>query len=225
MSYIRYNHTHTRERSRSRDRSPIFTTRPLVRRNSKRQRADLYDDDDFDDYPYTSPSKPSRALTIREPNQLEKLNIWSSPDRTTRHRHHHHHHNSHSDNEDEDVEEDFFRNRYRHIHRHSFSRPHDDSSHDSHDHNREFRLNIKTAVSIPRRSNSFSQQAMSWPGDWFRSRSREKWTQEDWEARERQRDGDGFWDDEPKIERKITYRRIKRTRTNEFKPLSGFGRF
>src|SRR5687768_5382455 len=87
-SYLHY----TRERSR--ERFPTvpdsdFYARPLVRRNSKRQRVDLYDDDEHDDYPYsTKPVQPSRALTIRQPTQLEKYNVWSPTHDTRAHDHH-----------------------------------------------------------------------------------------------------------------------------------------
>lgn len=249
---LHYNHTHTRERSRSRDRSPIFTSRPLIRRNSKRQRIDLYDDDSFDDYPHNAAlTKPSRALTIREPNQLEKLNIWSAPTTTHHHHHrgrHHHHRRDSFDHDDSDHEHDHVR--IRHIHRRSLSRgrsPSPSSDNSFHiqesDRDREFRLKIKAAVSIPRRANSIShshhhshhhhQPSSStpthWPGDWFRSRSREKWLQEDWESREQRRGHatNSFWpdDEEPRVERKVTFRRIKRTKTDEWKPLRNLRRF
>ena len=46
---------------------------------------------------------------------------------------------------------------------------------------------------------------------------------EDWETRERER-RDSVFDDEPVREKTVRFRRIKRTRTDEWKPLSGWRR-
>ena len=206
MSYLHY----TRERERSpyvMDSDPYYS-RPLVRRNSKRQRVDLYDDDEYDDYPYASsakPSKPSRALTIRQPSQLEKFNVWSYP-------------SSHDDRHHEPDEHDHGHG-YKYTQKHYVSRP---SASDDED-EREFRLKVKATLSRPKSSHSRFEKAMVWPGELFKRR--EKWEGVEWDTKERERRG-SFWDDEPQLkERTIKYRKIKRTRTDEWKPLSGFRRF
>ncbi|KAF3032276.1 hypothetical protein E8E11_002304 [Didymella keratinophila] len=81
MSSFTYHHTRTRSRSRS------LTPPPLPRRTSfKRQRLFTSDsDDEYDDYPYSGAHRPSRALVTRNnPSQLERWNVWSSPDREVR---------------------------------------------------------------------------------------------------------------------------------------------
>lgn len=193
MSYSYY---HTRERERSPYETESYFSRPLVRRNSKRQHIDIYDDDEYDDYPrYSSSSKPSRALTIRRPGELQKYNVFN--DRSN------------------EAEDDHHSHRYKKVHKYYVSRPSES------DDEREFRLKVKTTLSRPK--SSHADKPMSWSGDVFKRR--EKWVGTEWESRERER-GDSFWDDEPVLkERTVKYRKMKRTRTDEWKPLSGWKRY
>jgi hypothetical protein len=226
MSYLHY----TRERSTVPDSD--FYARPLVRRNSKRQRVDLYDDDEHDDYPYsTKPVQPSRALTIRQPTQLEKYNVWSYPSPTHDTRAHDHHYKS----DDYDYDTDTTR-RFKYTTttdrtytpRRPVVLPSDDEDEDRHAH--EFRLKVKASFGRPKaslsRSNSYSahaHKAMAWSGDLFKRR--ERWEDTEWETKERRgAETRGFWDDEPKVEKEVRFRQMKRTRTDEWKPLSGFRR-
>ena len=211
MSYLRYQSARTNERDPY--DSDSYYPRPLVRRNSKRQRVSIYDDDECDDYPYTlshKPSKPSRALTIRQPSQIEKYNIWSRPKHSSV-EHHRHHSSDHEDDDDHTVRYKYTTTRY--------AQPDDDES----DREREFRLKVKATFGRPRSSHSSSQKMAAWPGEAFKRR--EKFVDENWESRERERRGE-WWDEpEPQLkERTVTYRRIKRTRTDEWKPLSGWRR-
>jgi hypothetical protein len=241
MSYLHY----TRERSR--DRFPTvpdsdFYARPLVRRNSKRQRVDLYSDDEYDDYPYTTkavqPTKPSRALTIRQPTQLEKYNVWSYPSPTHDTRAHDRHYKSGDYDYDTDSPRRFkyttTTERKHYTPRRAIVLPSDDEDEDDNRHEREFKLKVKASFGRPKaslsRSNSFSanaynqsQKAMAWTGDLFKRR--EKWEDTAWETKERRgAETRGFWEDEPKAAKEVRFRQIKRTRTNEWKPLSGFRR-
>lgn len=244
MSYLHYTRERERERSPYTASDPYYS-RPLVRRNSKRQRVDLYSsDDEYDDYPYASspapvvqPVKPSRSLTIRQPSQLEKYNVWSyTPNENSR---------AH-DRYDDD--QDGLGQRYKYTtttsHKHYVPRasprpivlPSDDEDEDNDRHEREFRLKVKASFGRPKaslsRSNSIShnaygqaQKAMAWSGDLFKRR--EKWEGVDYESRERSRGSEtrGFWEDEPKaVEKEVRFRRVKRTRTDEWRPLSGFRR-
>lgn len=210
MSYLNYYSTRSRERDPYDD---DLYYRPLVRVNSKRQRADIYDDDEYDDYPYSSshkPSKPSRALTIRQPSQLEKYNVWSYPKSSDKSRDKYR-----SDDDDDDRTYRYKYTTTRYSPRHSHSDDDDDRE-------REFRLKVKTTFGRPKSSHSSSHKASVWSGDLFKRR--EKWEGEDWESREREKHN-SFWDDEPQLkERTVRYRRIKRTRTDEWKPLSGWRR-
>lgn len=198
-------YTRERERSPYYDDTDSYYARPLIRRNSKRQRVDIYDDDEYNDYPSASaatPSKPSRALTIRQPSQLQKYNVYNVADldRKVRHR---------------DFEDDHGHS-YRTVKYH-VSRP---SESDNERDEREFRLKVKATFGRPK--SSHTEKAMAWSGDMFKRK--EKWEQVDWESRERPR-RDSFWDDEQPVEKEYKYRKIKRTRTDEWKPLSGFRRF
>ena len=216
MSYLR---------TRTRELSPEYDTlysRPLVRRDSKRQRIiALSDDEDdcYDDYPYSPKHKPvkvSRALTIRnQPSQLERYNIWS--DGREKHS---------SSNGDE--EKAFERRRTHKPTPHRYNHSDDDDKTD--DEEREFRLKVQAAFSKPNALSPSRHYDLPciWPTSLFRS-SKEKWLDEDWETRERssshkQRFTDTFWDDEEeKDEEKESwsrYRRIKRTKTEEYRPLS-----
>lgn len=215
MSYLHLSRTRTRERS------PSPPLRSIIRRDTKRTRfITLSDDEDDgqDDYPYSSshrPVKPSRALTLRaQPSQLERYNIWSD-----RHK-------------SEEREEDK-RTTSLHRHRRDECDPEE----------REFRLKLAATFSRPRPSSSHHHhhhETHVWPGDMFRRK--EKWVDEGWETRERSRSrsrsreaglGDSFWGDdgfwadkgkESEEERWSRYRRIKRTKTEEWRPLSGWRR-
>ncbi|KAJ4286439.1 hypothetical protein N0V90_013139 [Kalmusia sp. IMI 367209] len=215
MAYVQYRST--RERSPIFDDEDLYYTRPLVRRNSKRARADLYDDDEFDDYPYSNnKSKPSRALTIRQPSQIEKYNVWSRPS-ASKHGSKYYSKDTSDDDNDQDrtVRYKYTTTRYSPVSR---SRSDDE---DERDREREFRLKVKATFGRPKSSHSSERKAMAWSGDLFRRK--EKWENEDWETRERER-RDSVFDDEPVREKTVRFRRIKRTRTDEWKPLSGWRR-
>jgi hypothetical protein len=211
MSYLRYQSSRTRERDPY--DSDYFSPRPLVRTNSKRQRADIYDDDEYDDYPYTSSHKsikPSRALTIRQPSQIEKYNVWSHPKHSSPDQHRRHV-SDHDDDDDHTVRYKYTTTRY--------AQPSDDES----DREREFRLKVKATFGRPRSSHSSSHKVTALPGGILKRR--EKYEDEGWESRERERRGEWWDEQEPQLkERTVTYRRIKRTRTDEWKPLSGWRR-
>jgi hypothetical protein len=225
MSYLHLSRT----RTRARERSPSPPLRSIIRRDTKRSRfITLSDDEDdgHDDYPYSSshrPVKPSRALTIRDqPSQLERYNIWSD-----RHK-------------SEDREEDKILERSR-AYRHTSRRDDDDDdSLRSDPEEREFRLKVAATFSRPQsHPHQHHHEAYVWPGDMFRRK--EKWVDEGWETRERSRSrsrssenrrdsfwGDGgFWADrqkETEEEKWSRYRKIKRTKTEEWRPLSGWRR-
>lgn len=211
--------------SRTRERSPLFdddedfyASRRLVRTNSKRARADIYDDDEYDDYPYSNnKAKPSRALTIRQPSQLEKYNVWSRPSSSSPKHTSSKYYSKASDDEDDDhkVRYKYTTTRYSPA-RHSRSDDEDDRE-------REFRLKVKATFGRPRSSHSSERKAMVWPSDVFRRK--DKWIDEEWSTRERERGRrDSFFDDEPVKEKTVRFHRVKRTRTDEWKPLSGFRR-
>ncbi|KAH6129290.1 hypothetical protein HBI69_001810 [Parastagonospora nodorum] len=219
MSYLHLSHMRTRERS------PSPPRRSIIRRDTKRSRfITLTDDEDdgHDDYPYSAshrPVKPSRALTIRDqPSQLERYNIWS--DR----------------NKSEERDEDKTYERVR-SHRHRDEAP----NAEEHD----FRLKVAATLSRPRPYSSHHQhhEVHAWPGDMFRRK--EKWIDEGWETRERSRSRsrsrevvgrrDSFWGDggfwgereearESDDEKVTRYRKIKRTKTEEWTPLRGWRR-
>ncbi|KAF1951654.1 hypothetical protein CC80DRAFT_519180 [Byssothecium circinans] len=206
------------------DNDPYYS-RPLTRSTSKRQRIDIYDDD-HDDYPYSSSHAKSQALTIRQPSQLEKYNVWSYPKDS--HSHRHHRHDSHAPSDDDD-EDDSRTIRYKCITvRPSYSRHHSPIRSDpEEDRDREYQLKVKATFTRPKSSHgassSSTQKAMHWPGDMFKRR--EKFEDERWETREKER-GEVWWDEERPASREKTvrYRKVKRTRTDEWKPLSGFRR-
>jgi hypothetical protein len=218
MSYLHLHSTRTRERS------PSPPLRSIIRRDTKRSRfITLSDDEDdgHDDYPYSTghrPVKTSRALTIRDqPGQLERYNIWSD-----RHK---------SEDRDEDK-----------AHERSLSIPRrsDDCDREEQD----FRLKLAAKFSRPTSSHHHHHhEARVWPGDMFRRK--EKWVDEGWETRERSRSRsrsreivgrrDSFWGDggfwgereqarESDDERVTRYRKIKRTKTEEWTPLRGWRR-
>lgn len=107
--------------------------------------------------------------------------------------------------------------RYEPSHSHSHSHRHSRSDDDD---EREFRLKVKATFGRPKSSHSTEHKAMAWSGDMFRRK--EKWVDEDWETRERRRDS--VFDDEPVREKTVRFHRVKRTRTDEWKPLSGWRR-
>jgi hypothetical protein len=225
MSYLHLSRTRTRERS------PSPPLRPIIRRDTKRARfITLSDDEDdgHDDYPYSSshrPVKPSRALTIRDqPSQLERYNIWS--DR--------------SKSEDREEEKVLERSRaYHHTHHHHRHDDDDDDCLRSDPEEREFRLKLAAKFSAPSAHHHHHHESHVWPGDMFRRK--EKWVDEAWETRERSRSrsrsrenrGDSFWGEggfwgdsgkESEEEKWSRYRKIKRTKTEEWRPLTGWRR-
>ncbi|PSN70214.1 hypothetical protein BS50DRAFT_571504 [Corynespora cassiicola Philippines] len=205
--------TRTRERSPY-DDSDAYLTRPsLLRRDSsKRQKITYYDDDDYDDYPGTK--KSSRALTIRQPTALvEKYNIMSSRPSYDSDRDHDHDYNH---------DHDHVRSRYRYVHKYT---PAASDREDDRDDGREFRLKVKATFGRPKSSSSEARETriMDWPADAFKRK--EKWEHVDWETRERERRGGGFWDDEDReVERRTRFFKVKRTKTEEYRPLKGFRR-
>jgi len=224
MTYLQYTRTRERERSPYTTEDPLYT-RPLVRQNSKRQRVDLYSDDEYDDYPYSSralqvvqPSKPSRSLTIRQPTQLEKYNVWSySPSPRTRT----------YDSDDEEKRYKYTTTTHKRYTPRIVSRtyPSDDEDIDSRE--REFRLKVKASFGRPKsalsRSNSFANKAVAWSSDVFKRR--EKWEDVAWESKERRgHETRGFWDDDDREEKTVRFRKVKRTKTDEWRPLNNFRR-
>lgn len=220
MTYLSYHASRTRERSplfQADDDDDYYSNRRLVRTNSKRVHADFYDDDQYDDYPYSSNmTKPSRALTIRQPTQLEKYNIWSRPS-TSPPKHHtttkYYSKASDDDDEDRTLRYKYTTTRYSPA-RHSHSDDEDDRE-------REFRLRIRATFGRPKSSHSSERKAMALSGDTFRRK--DKWVDEEWETRERERGRrDSFFEEAPAKEKTVRFRRVKRTRTDEWKPLSGW---
>jgi hypothetical protein len=219
-----FTYHHTRTRSRSRERTPP----PLPRRTSfKRQRLLPSDSDsEYDDYPYSGAHRPSRALVTRDtPSQLERWNIWSLPHREERC--------------DSGTEETSRERRRRRV---AFADEVDE------DEEREFRVRVaelrgrETRLSTaPARYRAESDDERLRPrvqgAELLR---RERCVSEDYEARERARSRsrerrrrERLWDgdDEDEVvermfdgERVVKFRRIKRTRTDEWRPLTGFRR-
>ncbi|KAF3045636.1 hypothetical protein E8E12_010866 [Didymella heteroderae] len=218
-----FTYHHTRTRSRSRERTPP----PLPRRTSiKRQRLFPSDsDDEYDDYPYSGAHRPLRALVTRNtPSQLERWNIWSAPHREER-----------CDSGTEDTS--------RSRRRASFAERDDVDEEEE----REFRLRIarlrerETRLGrAPARYHAESDDERASPRVWGAELfTRERCVSEEYEARERARSRsrerrrrERFWGDgEDEVverefdgERVVRYRRVKRTRTDEWRPLAGFRR-
>ncbi|KAF2031242.1 hypothetical protein EK21DRAFT_63454 [Setomelanomma holmii] len=232
MSYLHLSRTRTRERS------PSPPYRPLIRRDTKRSRIiTLSDDEDagHDDYPYSAhhrPSKSSRALTIRnQPSQLERYNIWSD-----RHK-----------SEDRTSDSEYEREKLRIYKRSSRHHSDDDDCPKPDAEERAFRLKIAAKFShaslspSPRHHQHHQHaEAHHWPGEVLRRK--EKWVDEGWETRERSRSRsrsrenrrDSFWGEdgiwgkdevkESEDEKWSRYRKIKRTKTEEWTPLRGWRR-
>tara|TARA_R110002003_G_scaffold645_8_gene21005 strand:- start:24149 stop:24748 length:600 start_codon:yes stop_codon:yes gene_type:complete len=186
-----------------------------------------------DDYPYSShhrPVKTSRALTIRnQPSQLERYNIWS--DR----------HKSEDRSEDNEYEREKLR-----IYRRSSRYHSDDDCLKSDPEERDFRLKVAATLQrsslspTPHRHHHHHHEAHHWPGDVLRRK--EKWVDEGWETRSRSRSRsrsretrrDSFWGEggfwgkdearESEDENWSRYRKIKRTKTEEWRPLTGWRR-
>lgn len=229
MTYVHYHSS----RSRSRERSPRFadeedyyTSPPsFVRRDSKRRYEDLYDlggdDEGFDDYPKSN-SKSSRALTIRQPSQLEKYNVWSRPSlspspSSTKYVSKYYRPKDDCDSDDDRRDRTV---RYKYTTARYSPSPRarsDDEVDDSNE--REFRLKVKASFGRPKSSHS-ERKTLGWTGDVFRRK--EKFEDEGWETRERER-RDSFFDESLK-EKTFRFRKVKRTKTEEWKPLSGWRR-
>lgn len=225
MSYFSYHHR--RMRSRSRERTP----QPLLVRHSSFKHQHLFsssddDDDDYDDYPYSGNHRPSRALTRREqPSQLERWNIWSDARKEERY--------------DSPTEDD---NRGRRRRRINFADEFDE------DEERAFRLRIaalsrdrlRRLSSSPRRYQTESDderiRVQVWSGE--PSRRKERYVSEEYEARERTRSRsrsrerryrNGIWCDkederETEAERWVRWRKVKKTKADEWRPLAGWRR-
>ncbi|KAF1938619.1 hypothetical protein EJ02DRAFT_18046 [Clathrospora elynae] len=221
MSHFTLNHTRTRERTPDYD---TYYTRPLIRRNSGKHQRDITlsdDDDGHDDYPYSSNHKPSRALTLRnQPSQLERYNILS--DRWDK-----------RSDKDEERRRSYKYTSDRHYH-----------TDNEEAEEREFRLKINATFGRPKSysphyhhsSHAHNYTHLSPQPDILHRR--ENRVDEAWECRERSKSRErisrrrtGFWGDveaekekESEEESWSRYRRVNRTKTEEFRPLSGWRR-
>ena len=205
--------------SRARDSSPpsendkgYYWTQRLIRTNPKRAHLELYDDDEHDDYPYSNnKAKASHALVVRQQSPLESYNIWPGPfssnpldDIPT-----------HSEASDEDEGRVAW-HRYT-TGRHSPLR----YSHSYDEDEREFRFRVE--ATFGRRKPSYSQNSkdLVWRSDMVRRKN--KWIEEEWEVTQRERRRhNSIFDEEPVKGDSVRFRRMERTRTNEWKPLSGW---
>lgn len=228
MSSIHYTHTHTRNRTTS--------PTPLHHHASiKRPRLFDSDSDSADDYPYSGAHRPSRALVPRNtPSTLERLNIWSdsrhirhdsaAPDEARESERKAARRVSFKDEVDEvdDDEEALFRRRVA-----SFSRV------------RPRHISPPPAQRRAYHAESEDERVRprGWGGEVFRKSERS--VSEDFEARERSRERrrrERVWCDdegmhgqremeaEAEIDSWVRWRRVKRTRTEEWKPLAGWRR-
>jgi hypothetical protein len=230
-SYL-YRHVRSREASPLylEDSDPVYSPRgALVRYNTKRQHNDVYsgtDDDTYDDYPRGATPKDhddalitttSRALTVRRPSQLERFNVYNHRDEDDDH------HHSRSRHVHKYYVSDSHRERSRSKSRARAVRfPTPDSDSDSDRREREFRLKIKATLGSPRRPSSHTHSdrhhhhhVVEVPV--VRER-REKWVSDEYVD---------VWESESEHEREremVRYRSVKRTRTDEWRPLSGFRR-
>jgi hypothetical protein len=213
MSYLHLTRTRTRDRTPEYDRS--ITKRITLSDNDG-------SDNGQDDYPYSSSHRPSRALITRNaPTQLERYNIWSD-----RHR-----------SEDRPVDRDYEMEKSR-LYRHTSRHHHDHSDNDRlgrDPEERAFRMRVAATFSRPEHHHHHRHEHLSQTDATFRRK--EKWVDEGWEMRERSRsrsrsrDGfwghGGFWDDEKsesETEKWSRYRMLKGTKTEEWRPLSGWRR-
>ncbi|OAL56715.1 hypothetical protein IQ07DRAFT_638126 [Pyrenochaeta sp. DS3sAY3a] len=231
MSYLHLTRTRTRERTPEYD---TYYPGRLIRRDSNKRSRNITlsddEDDGHDDYPYSSsfrPAKVSRALTIRnQPSQLERYNIWSD-----------------KRNKDSDSDSEHRRGYKTYKYSSSSNRYCDDDDIKSDPEDR-YRLSVNATFSKSKstspepthhRSHHRHESSRLWPSaDLFRSR--EKWSDEAWETRERSTSRerrtrrDSFWDDtedtrkDEESESWSRYRKIKRTKTEEWRPLSGWRR-
>ncbi|UPX13602.1 uncharacterized protein EKO05_0004104 [Ascochyta rabiei] len=240
MSSFRYTHTRERERDRNTSSPPPS----LPRRTSfKRQRLFSSDDEDagYDDYPYAGNHRPSRALVKRDqPTQLERWGIWTDARKQER---------CDSAAEDDGDRREPLRPRAR-TRKVSFAARVERDADEGEDEERAFRVQVATlARSRPRpaspppsrrrqtESDDERRAVRGWSGELFRTR--ERCVSEDYEAHERARSRSrecwhremGWCDDEVdqretevEAERWVTWRRLKRTRTEERRPLAGWRR-
>ncbi|KAF9699245.1 hypothetical protein EKO04_003162 [Ascochyta lentis] len=238
-----FHDTHTRDRDRDRNTS---SPPPLPRRTSfKRPRLFTSDDEDagHDDYPYAGNHRPSRALIRREqPSQLERWGIWTDARKQERY-------DSAAEDNDEDRRAQR-RSRPRTGTRVRFAAQVERERDNDEDEERAFRVRVaalarsRLRVSSPppvRRpqveSDDEGRGGHFWSGELFRERKR--CVSEDYEARERARSrsrerrrrervwcGDEGDQDEAEVEAEswVRWRRMKRTRTEEWKPLVGWRR-
>jgi hypothetical protein len=222
--------TRTRIRERTPDCEP-YTTLPVPQRDAnKRQRSiTLSDagDDCHDDYPYSFNHKPSRALTVcKEPTQLERYNVWS--DKRCK------------EDEEEKKEKEKRSCETRRIYRYTPDRGCHTDDEDAEE--REFRLKVKATLSIPKPAppqhhhhhhhHHHHNVAYIWPAEMCRRK--ENCVDEDWESRRRSSScekritrKDNCRGDVEEKEKECgeeswsRYRRIKRTKTEEYTPLLG----
>lgn len=215
MTYVSY------RSSRTRDRSPLFddnedyySTRRLAHTNSKRARSELYDDEEHDDYPYSNNrSMTSRAMAIHQPFQLEKYNIWSRPLSLSLQCGSSIYRSDASDEEDRGRIVRYKTTDARHSPK-SYVHSYDENE-------REFHMKFKAMFARAKPSHSSELEDMAWSSDMVGRKK--KWIDEEWEATQHERGGrDYAFDDGPVEEKSVRFRRVKRTRTDEWKPLSGW---
>ncbi|KAJ4366630.1 hypothetical protein N0V95_000131 [Ascochyta clinopodiicola] len=226
-----FHYTHTRERDRTTTSPPPPPSLPR-RTSFKRPRLFSSDSDSgHDDYPYAGNHRPSRALVKRDqPTQLERWGIWTDTRKQER-----------CDSGAEDNDSDMRPQR-----RVSFAAR--DVLQDGEE-ERAFRLRVATlarsrprlASPPPARRRLVESDDERWGGRGLSIelvRERERCVSEDYEAHERirsrsreRRHRERVWCDEDdqremdvEAERWVSWRRVKRTRTEERRPLAGWRR-
>jgi len=140
---------------------------------------------------------------------IAELGVWQAPSsHSSSHRHHHHHHH-HSSSEDDD---DGYAAKYK------YTRKTYVDDEPTNKYKYEMTYHGRPSSS----SHSYSDKPMFWPGDLFKSK--DKWEQVDYMKEKREHKND-FWNDDDEIKETTRYRKVKRSKTNEWKPLGGFRRF
>lgn len=236
MSALHHTHTHPYPRHIS---PPPLPRRPSSKRRRLLTFSSSSDEENYDDYPYSGAHRPSRPLTRNAPSQLERWNIWRD-ERKEEHR----------DSGAEDLDAERRRGRGRRV---SFvDRVSDNDDEEerlfrlrvaatfsgrrsvSRERERHECMSVSPAL---RRCDAESEdervRPKYWSGELFRGR--ERCVSEDFEARERRRERErrhrergwlGDDDDEVETEaaRWVRWRRVKRTKTEEWRPLAGWRR-
>lgn len=248
MESFAYHSTRVRSHSRSRSRERCPSPPPLPRRTTfKRQRlvlSDCSDDDANDDYPYSGAHRPSRAVTRRDaPSRLERWGIWTAP--------HHHHQASRTPSPEryDSCLESQPRRGSRTRRRVSFADEIDEDAErafslrvEAVSVSRRRCASPPPAPRLPSRCRAESDDERVRPSVWSASlfRRRERCLSEGFEARERARclerarEREQREDERERMERDRRrrdrlcfedydeWRRVKRTRTDDWKPLAGW---